>query len=401
MENVYDNHDNLTFFDTIKKGGNIEFFCKNLNDLIFRQDKIDKNLKSDFLKNYIAIVLDELDIDEVNVYFDKTARSENSNKIAFTDKDNNIFLPCDILSSFKHNVFFDFMAIAHELKHVQINLKNQKIVRTLNNNSDETIFPTYENLLQELGYSDNDIHIFYLFNKHEILANDFAYNYVLNLIDKLNNNFKNNEILDNKLLKVYKLNLCYLFKCYYEELEKNKDYYENILVPSIFSKQSELFVNMKELFVLREKELKKNESYDPTDLHQTVINLFNSFRIAFNQNIANKIRAYTKKTFIKIPLVLILSTMLISFENYVVSKEDLYNHFEYFNYLDGDVDFKELNMDRKTLIECYLDYKLGLENNKTLRDFIIQSIEIDNIETSKDLLKTLTTKIKNFNNKEK
>ena len=389
--------ENIRFYKKIKRGGDFKFFYEHLYDVIFSFNFSNENdlniFLEKFLDNYIALTLKELNLKEALVFFDSDARTEKTNRIASSDGDKSIFLPCDIFKSSKNNIFFDMMAIAHELKHIAVNQNNKKIVRKINEISGKKIFPTRADILETFGFSHSDINVFYVLNEHEFYANQFGYGYVINLIDKTIERNKFLKKIDETLLRVYKTNIEYTRDLHNKEVEHNKDYYYNVLIPKVINKQYELFFKIK-------KDLSKFISLCSSNtqkLLETFMQLYSSFEIYHNEKLIEKIKEYILENYKNAPQIAILSMMILNIENYVATKQDYKNHIEIYKDLEIPVNFEELNLDKKNLIENYLDIDFNLNKNNCDINKILNSLEIDKIKTNTDLIKQLKNKNINKN----
>lgn len=407
----YKQKDNLIFFKTIKKGGNFDYLVDNIEGIIFRDNLkfsdncLNNDLLSEFLTNYVSIVLSDLNIDEVNVYIDKNARTKGYNFIASADNFDNIFLPLDILNSLSNNIFYDFQAIAHELKHIETNIHNASIIKKIGIKNEKTSYPTNEDFLRKLGFSKNDIDTFYLFNKHECIAFDYGYDYAINLAEKIKEKVTNKTF--KKLCDVYKVNISHLVEFRKFRLEKCKGYYDNVLIPTIYAIQNNLFDGLIVALEKRNLEFKRNKSLKETPLmflvYENLFDLFKLLDMFENINVLNKIKNYTEKNYQTNFYSVLLNDALLGIKNYDTTKKDYENYIKYFSFYNCKIDFERLgkNIDKENLIENYIDIQVNTKKLGLSKEEIINNIDIKTINKDTDLfyaLQMLKTKKDLFEN---
>lgn len=387
------------FYKRIFKGGNFDFFCENLDDLIFNK----LNLKSSktnldmFLTNYIAMICDELDIDYVDVYFNFNTRVNNE-PLAFVDHQNYVNLPSNILTSFKDNVFKDLVLIAHELKHVKTEIENNSITRKIGSNSGEYIFGTSFNILEKLGFTEQERSVFYVFNKNEILSNNFSYNYVLALIEKIKQN-QNLEINKTSVLDVFKLGIEKDYDTIKKMWENGEEVFNLVLIPKLYSKQekcaNKIILSMKNVL----KYFNNHQLYEQYFKESIFMmaTFFGSLNIQHNQHAVDKLRNFAEKNFYSTPGTIILFKQILNLKNYVASKEDLNLLIKTHKYFDITLDFETIDIDRKNLIENYIDCAVDFENACFTKEEFVNQTNINKIKNNHiletELLKFQSQKI--------
>ncbi|MGN1208298.1 MAG: hypothetical protein ACI4TI_02415 [Christensenellales bacterium] len=380
------------FYKTIKKGGNLDFFYENLQDLVFSKlknnitkTKIEnKNSLDIFLTNYISIVLNTLDIDEVDVCFDYNLRKSLNGQIIFgaLNDSNQILLPYDIFCSYKNNVFFDMVIIAHELKHFQIARNNEKIIRKIGENSDEKVYAFNQKVLESLGICNkNDLYCFYLFNEHELMANKFSYEFVLELLNNAQISPKNT--LQNQLILVFKKNLNQSYSLYLETLKKLKNRYETILLPYVYEKQVELYFESKKLIC---------ELYNNPNRQSSIFKLANAFALLlqsffcnYNEEVLLMFKKFLEEKHKTFPIALEIYKDLLNINNYVVSKNDFENYIKMHKYFNIPFQFEGLNLDRKNVIETYIDLEMNTSRFEPFREKFFEECDLSSIKNSKIL----------------
>ena len=385
MENIKQTSlETRRFYKRINKGGNFDFFCENLEDLIFNKlgGKKSKTNLDMFLTNYIAMVCDELNIDFVDVYFNYNTRVADQPE-GFVDIENKVNLPMDILTSLKCNVFEDLVIIAHELKHVQIENNNTKIIRKIGNNSEDYIFSTCLKLLENLGFSKKERAMFYYFNKNEKLANEFSYNYVFDLIEKLENK-KELEINKTSLLSVFKINVDAEYKHIKKIWKDGVDSYNLILIPKLFNMQEACFKNTIRYVDLMQKNYQNKKLYESyfNESIYLVSTLFESLNVIQNPSVINNIKKYVNNNYYKSPITIILMEKLINIPNYVVKKEDLNLLIKCYKFFDIPINFETIDIDRKNLIENYVDLAVDFENASFTKEEFFEKTDLTKIKNN-------------------
>lgn len=386
--------ENSVFYKTIHNGGSFKFFYENLKAMVFYKTKSNsEELYNKFLDNFIAMVLDKLGLNKIDVYFDKTLRTEESQAIAYSGLDYKIFLPTDIFKSFTDNIFYDMFVISHELKHVNLDEHNKNIVRKLDGNSDRYIYPPNPDLLNDLGFNKDDIMVFYILNENEFLANEFGYTYVENLINKAIELSKKSENVPTQLLKIYKKNLQESSEIHKNHIKKNKKYYEKVLIPRLKEIQNELCDN---LISLTELYYKTNDENDEKLIYDKIVktsaNLYFSFLICYNEDVISKIKNYSLNQYTRISLLREYFGLILGIKTHTASTREFKQFVGMSDRLYVPVPFENLNIDKQNLIENYLDLKCDFDYVNFSKEDILSLIELDKIKTSDDLFKQIYEK---------
>lgn len=384
------------FWKNIKKGGNTDFFYENLKDLVFYKLKsnvtgtknLSKNTIDEFLSNFIALTLNKLDIDNIDVYFDYNLGKVVNEQLVhgYLNEKNQLHLPYDIFCGNKNNVFFDMVIIAHELKHFAVNQENSKIVRKIGNNSGEKVYPFNPNLLTALGITE-PIHqaCFYHLNEHEILANNFAYNFVLDLLNSAASNEKTS--LDPVLLKMYISNIEKTYFSYKASLNKLRLSYENELIPIICDKQQELFFKIKDLLI---KEAKHSSNEIIIHLAQNLGLFLRSFYVYHNEEVLSYFKTFIEKNYAKNALLVVLYKDLLNISNHVVTKQEFVNYIKMSKKWDIAFDFTSLELDKHNLIENFIDREINLEFSNITKEEFFDNVRLDYVLTENDLVKYIS-----------
>lgn len=391
--------ENSVFYKTINRGGSFEFFYENLGPMIFYTSNISTKSEDELyykcLDNFIAMVLDELELDSIDVYFDKTLRTEETQRIAYAGLDNEIFLPTDIFKSLTDNIFYDMYVISHELKHVNLGEHNN-IVRKLDGNSDRYISSPNPNLLENLGFDKEHIMAFYILNENEFLANKFGFTFVDNLINKaikLNNMSKEKHLAPTQLLKFYKKNLKENWAIQKKHIKKIKKPYEKVLIPLLKEVQNELYDYV---ITLTDTYYKVNNKKKSDLIHDIIFeklaNLYASFSICYNEEVINKIKNYTLNNYMEYPILIVYFGLLFNTNTHTATKREFKQFISMSENLDTPVPFESLNIDKQNLIENYLDIKCNFDYCKFSKEDILNLIELDKIKTNDDLFKQIYEK---------
>lgn len=334
--------------------------------------------KEQFLKDFIGYALYTLGLKKVKVNFDEKLLNKNEGVIAYSNR-NSIYLSPNILT--KKSFLLDLYAISHELKHVQNYKRNKNFKKsiTLPYNA---YLPTYKsNLLVECGYDDNTLYMLYKMNANELDANNFAHEFLCDIINECKS-IKNKKVsFSDKLNLTILTTRLELFK----ELETiPEEMFNNFKVK--FDKTKNKLLDDFKLF-MDNCNTYNLEKFDISKFLDMKEKIFETLSYYNDEKFVNKIKNLCLENYKTCFLYINVFNSYLNSQYTKIQEEDLINYFKMRRYYRIEIDFRIKNLDKKEVLNTYFKFI-----NENLTSDILSKNEIKNIKSEEDLIKVLSYK---------
>lgn len=367
--------ENIELVHIVNKGGDLNYILKEISNFYDINTKRSFNTHK-FIQNYFGVLLESFNINSTKIYVDEDLLTVDKNVGAYHYL-GDIYINSAIFK--KPSEFFaDLLMLTHEFQHLVDYDNTYKIVRKVGENNMRLKITHSVDALIDLGLMNRDnYNITYTTNECEYGAEMFAYNYILEMIEKSKRVIKQDSIelqllkLNSERLKNSKL----LKEIIYEKYTND---YMPIIIEQVKQGQAKYYLNYKELVEASLKTKDKNRKEELiTYALKTLNKLYFSFSIYENFEILNKFKKLTHKFSEKNPAVALMYIELLNYFNYVVTKEDIQDLTKTFDSLKMSIGLSEINLDKQNLIENILKTKFKhydknfekYTNIKTINDY--------------------------------
>lgn len=347
--------ENVELVNIIRKGGDLNYILYEISNFYDINTKRNFDVNK-FIKNYLGILLERFNIDEVKIFVDEDLRTVDKDIDAYHYL-GDIYINSNFFK-IPSEFFSDLLVLTHEFSHLIDYDKTFKLVRKVNENNMRLKLVYNSDILYDLGMvGKNYYEILYKTNECEYTADQFAYDYVLDLIEKSKKFIKQN-CIEQQLLRLAGERISNTRKIKESIYEKYQNEFMPDIIEHVKKVQNKWYLYLEDSLEELENSKDKIEQEKIMDfIVKRKLKIDSTFTIYENFEILKKMQDLSFKYAKNSSFNTFLYLDCINYFNYVVNDEDIKNISNLLESINFSLALSEIGLNQQNLKEYLIKAK--------------------------------------------